>query len=177
MVFTIKFIELGFAINIKMSTKGKRYIHKYSEQSLQDALCEIRTGGMSILGASVKYGVPRSTIQDRIHGRILEGPRRMGPPTILTIAEEERLEQWCNDLAKCGFPLKIDDLLNTVQAIIKQDKRSSPFTNDRPGRKWFQSFLKRHPGLSIREAEGITKGRAVVTKECIKNGFLNWKTI
>ncbi|GBP07377.1 hypothetical protein EVAR_69469_1 [Eumeta japonica] len=114
-----------------MATKGKRLIHKYSEQALQDALNDIREGGTSILGASVKYGVPRSTIQDRLHGRVLEGPRRMGPPTILTHAEEKRLES----------------------------------------RKWFTSFIKRHPSLSIREAEGISKGRAIITQESIRKWF------
>lgn len=155
---------------------GKRLMHQYSEESLKTAIKDIRDGLTSIKGASKKYGVPRSTIQDRIHGRIAEGARKMGPPTILSSAEELRLVKWCHDLAKSGFPLKIDDLLNTVQCIIKEDGRNTPFLNGRPGRKWYTSFLKRHPSLAIREAEGISKGRAVVTEKSIKKWFEELKT-
>ncbi|XP_065363191.1 uncharacterized protein LOC135956584 [Calliphora vicina] len=95
----------------------------------------------------------------------------MGPQTVLSDSEEKRLVKWCQDLAKCGFPLKSEDLLNTVQTIVKEEQRTTPFLNGRPGRKWYQGFLKRHPCLSIREAEGISKGRAVVTEEAIRKWF------
>ncbi|KAI8127236.1 Tigger transposable element-derived protein 1 [Lucilia cuprina] len=86
------------------------------------------------------------------------------------------LKKWCKDLAKCGFPLKPEDLINTVQAIIKEDQRPTPFLNGRQGRKWYMGFLKRHPSLSLREAEGISKGRAVITEEYIKKWFNELKT-
>ncbi|GBO99410.1 hypothetical protein EVAR_101402_1, partial [Eumeta japonica] len=154
-----------------MSTKGKRVIHRYSEESLRSALIEIREGTSSILGTSKKYGVPRSTIQDRIHGRIPDEARKMGPHSILSNSEEAILVKWCGDLARCGFPSKMDDLLDTVQAIIKDDGRPTPFLNGRPGRKWYMGFLIRNPSISLREAEGISKGRAVITQESIKKWF------
>lgn len=157
------------------TTKAKRLMHQYSSKSMQDALNEIRRGKMSILSASVKYGVPRSTLQDRLHGRVADGVTRMGPPTILTNNEEELLVKWCQDLAKCGFPLKMDDLLNSAQAIIKTDKRPNPFSNNRPGRKWFVNFIKRHPSLKLREAEGINTRRAKITEQIIKKWFKELK--
>lgn len=159
-----------------MPPKGKRSFHKYTENALNDALNAIRRGDISILGASKKYGVPRATLQDKLSGRAPEGPRKMGPPTILTTAEEEHLKKWCLDLAKCGFPIKIDELLNTVQKNLNEDKRVTPFKDSRPGRKWFNAFLRRHPDLSIRESEGITKGRAIVTEETIRKWFSDLKT-
>ncbi|EFA01476.1 hypothetical protein TcasGA2_TC007025 [Tribolium castaneum] len=43
------------------------------------ALQAIRENHLGIREASRKYGVPRGTIQDRLHGRVKEGPRKMGP--------------------------------------------------------------------------------------------------
>lgn len=141
-----------------MSTKGKRAIHQYPEKALQDALNAIREDELSVSFASKLFGVPRATIQDRFHGRIAEGPRKMGPSSYLSTEEETILEKWCEDLAKCGFSIKINELQTTVQKIVKADKRATPFVNGRPGRSWINCFLKRHPKLALREVEGITKG-------------------
>lgn len=154
---------------------SKRTIHKYSETKLVEAMASIRVG-MKIREACRTYGIPRGTLQDRIHGRVPEGPRKMGPETVLTNDEEKAIVEWCANLAKCGFPLKVDDLLNTVKNIVSDDGRNTPFKNGRPGKKWYQLFLKRNPTLTHRTPEGISKGRAVVTEEFIKNWFANLKT-
>ncbi|CAG9575401.1 unnamed protein product [Danaus chrysippus] len=73
--------------------------------------------------------------------------------------------------AKCGFPLKRDDLLSTVHNIISEDKRPNPFVNNRPGNKWYQSFLRRNPELSERTPENISNGRAAVTEAGIWKWF------
>lgn len=36
-------------------------------------------------------------------------------------------------LVKCKLPVKIDYIMNTVYAIIKEDGRTTTFKNDRPG--------------------------------------------
>ncbi|KAF2881314.1 hypothetical protein ILUMI_24858 [Ignelater luminosus] len=126
---------------------------------------------MKIREASRRYGVPRRTLQDRLHGRVPEKPTRMGPETILSKEEEQELVDWMINMAKCGFPLKKDDLLNTVHTIIKEDERKNPFKNGRPGRKWYNLFLKRNPQLAHRTAENISKRRAVITKKSIQKWF------
>lgn len=152
----------------------KRPIHNYTATALSTALSAIREG-MGLNAASRKYGVPRGTLQDRLKGRVREGPRRMGRDPYLTRTEEEKLVEWCTRLAKCGFPIKEEDLLNTVQNIVKDDKRQTPFKNDRPGRKWYSSFLRRNPQLTHRTPEGLSKGRAIITEEYIKKWFRELK--
>ncbi|KAJ8961313.1 hypothetical protein NQ314_005962, partial [Rhamnusium bicolor] len=85
-------------------------------------------------------GVPRGTLQDRLHSRVPEGPRKMGPDSVLSKEEEITIANWCINLAK-------------------YDKRPNPFVNNRPGKKWYTSFLKRNPALSHRTPESISKGR------------------
>lgn len=66
-------------------------VHQYPEEALKQALHSIREENMGIRAASKKYGVPRGTIQDRLHGRVKEAPRKMGPNTILSLTEENAL--------------------------------------------------------------------------------------
>lgn len=151
--------------------KTKKQFHKYSEDALSEALKKIREEKWAIRKASREFGIPRGTLQDRIHGRVIEKPRRMGPETILKAAEEQTLVNWLINLAKCGFPQKPTDLLNTVQKIIRDDKRKNPFKDELPGKSWYYGFLKRHPELSLRTPEGLSKGRAIVTEESVRKWF------
>lgn len=131
---------------------------------------DIRDGIKTVLKASKAYGVPETTLRDALAGRTSEIKNKTGPPPIFNIEEEKAMVDWCINLAKCGFPVKIEDLQNTVAKIVQTDKRKTPFTNGRPGKKWCKLFLKRHPEISSRTAEGITKGRSIVTKK----GILKW---
>ncbi|CAH2097395.1 unnamed protein product [Euphydryas editha] len=79
----------------------------------------------------------------------------------LNKAKEAALMDCCQKLTKCGFPSKTDNLLNTVQGIVKAKTR----------KKWLKSFFRRNSSLSIRTAEEISKRRAVITREYIKKWF------
>lgn len=107
-----------------MDGKGKRKFHQYSEKNLEDALKAIRNGA-KIRETCREFGVPRATVQDRIKGRISEKPRQMGPDPILTHTNEKKIVDWIIELSKCGFPVKKQELLSTVQKII-QEKKSKP---------------------------------------------------
>ncbi|KAG5872086.1 hypothetical protein JTB14_006432 [Gonioctena quinquepunctata] len=98
-------------------------VHKYPEESLKKALHAIRENNLGIREARRKYGVPRGTIQDTLHGRVKEGPRKMGPSAVLT--GEEELVEWLMKLAKCGFPQRKQDLLNAVKKLSLQENKKT----------------------------------------------------
>lgn len=149
-----------------------RPILQYPEEKLTQALDAIRNG-MSIREASRTFSVPRGTLQDRLHLRVPEGPRRMGPESVLNKHEEAEIATWLKNLAICGFPIKPDNLLNTVQQIMVEDGRPNPFVNGRPGKKWLSSFFRRNKSISMRTPEAISKGRAIITEENIRKWFVN----
>ena len=130
----------------------ERELLKYSAESMDAALKEAREGRMTCFAASETFGVPRSTLRDKLSGRSPEG-RQMGSNPVLTRAEEASLTTFCIKLLKCGFPIKGDDLLDIVQKVVKEDKRKTPFTDDRPGKYWFCGFLQRNPQLTERFPE------------------------
>uniref|UniRef100_A0A2S2Q4Q0 DDE-1 domain-containing protein n=1 Tax=Sipha flava TaxID=143950 RepID=A0A2S2Q4Q0_9HEMI len=48
---------------------------------------------------------------------------------------------------------------------------NTPFSNNRPGKKWFYSFLSRHKILSQKHSEYVNRARGSVTEIKIKNWF------
>ncbi|KAJ8938668.1 hypothetical protein NQ318_020366 [Aromia moschata] len=70
--------------------KTKKIFRKYSEDVLRKALQEIKEGS-TLRETCRKYGVPRSTVLDRIKGRIPEPLQRMGPDPVLTTKVEKKI--------------------------------------------------------------------------------------
>ena len=77
---------------------------------------------MSVKKAAVKWNVPRTTLQDLKSGKY-NTTSRPGPPTILTVDEELLLVEWITELARRGIPLSKENLLDSVQSIVKSDGR------------------------------------------------------
>ncbi|KAJ8933286.1 hypothetical protein NQ314_014114 [Rhamnusium bicolor] len=124
--------------------KVRRKMFQYNEDHLKNALFEIRENKMKIREASRRFNVPKTTIIDRLSGRVPDTLRKPGPPPLLTVEGENRIKNWVINLAKCGFPVKKRDV-------------------DRYG--------ARNPEISLREAEGINKARAIVSEEYIRKWF------
>ena len=83
-----------------------------------------------------------------------------GPPTILTVAEEERLVQYCIDMGKIGYGKTKREVSAIVQAIVKEDGRETPCKDRIPGQKWWEGFMRRHKEVSWCKAE-------LLGKECV----------
>ncbi|KAJ8966802.1 hypothetical protein NQ314_003298 [Rhamnusium bicolor] len=158
-----------------MCAAKKNKFRKYDEQNLKNAVEEVKNGG-KLREVCRRYGVPKSTVLDRIKGRISETCKKMGPDPILTIEHEQQLADWISELARCGFPFKKNELLQSVQKIVKDENLKSPFRNGRPGEKWYAGFLRRHPKLVLKNGETLEKYRAQLTQEYIRSWFLDLKT-
>ncbi|CAH0728469.1 unnamed protein product, partial [Brenthis ino] len=91
---------------LKHTIKNKRIHFQYTEEALAQAVQAIRTENKSVREACRHYGVPRSTVQNRISGRSKEHPRKVGPEPILGIDREQKVVDWITELAKCGIPVK-----------------------------------------------------------------------
>lgn len=75
---------------------------QWDKASMVHALKAVIEDGMSIRRAAIRYGVPKSTLGDRVSGRILPGSVS-GPPKLLTDSEEEELEFFLYNCAKIGY--------------------------------------------------------------------------
>ncbi|XP_054263526.1 uncharacterized protein LOC128986934 [Macrosteles quadrilineatus] len=147
--------------------KGRMLI--YSEESMLKAIEEVKNG-RSIKAAARDNNVPRSTLQNKLSGKSPK-ERRMGPEAVLNKTEESILVKWLFTTAKAGFPVSQQQLLDSVQHLLKDLKRKNPLKDDRPGRSWYLGFCKRNPSVSARIAQNLTQSRAVVSKDSLLNWF------
>ncbi|XP_039314369.1 tigger transposable element-derived protein 1-like [Solenopsis invicta] len=142
---------------------------KWSDTELEKALVDIRSG-RSVSGISKSSGIPKSTLISKLKGYRPIG-KRTGPPTVLSAEEEATLVRWMLHLSKRGFPVRKTQLLYNVAYLIKQLNRQAPFTNEKPGRHWYEAFLRRHPEISVRVAQNLPKNRASVTEDILRGWF------
>lgn len=140
---------------------------KYSEQQLLSALEAVKNGS-SQFAAAKKFEIPRSTLFNKVHGKTEMG-KKPGPSTVLLAEEERIIEKWMFGLATRGFPVTKRQLLRSIQLYLDINNRKTIFTNNLPGRKWYNAFRKRHPKISERISQNLTISRAAVSVDKIRS--------
>ena len=154
----------------KMTKKKKKANTKrHDETQINNAEADMKQG-MNTKSAAMKWGVPRTTLQNRKKAGF-KSVTRPGPPIILTSDEEKALCDWLIELSRRGIPVQKKFLLDSIQQILIAEPRPTPFVNNRPGKGWFHAFLRRHPNLAERYAEPICRGRGQLTENCIRGWF------
>lgn len=127
--YHIKLTKLTYTFNVLISKikenkmnkekhiEKKKIIHNYTQSAVNNAIIDIKNGS-SILGTSKKYGIPRSTLNDKLKGKVpIE--KKMGPPTILSSEEEDILVKWVVHCAESGFPVTKYQQLDSVQKLVE----------------------------------------------------------
>lgn len=140
---------------------GRRYQYYRAEQ-LEKAVQDVQSKKKSVRQAAEYYGVPKSTISDRIKG--IHG-KSVGGQTKIPEEEEERLVATINIAAHWGFPLTQYDIRTIVKSYLDKKGVNIPqFKHNLPGSDWMKLFLNRHKGLTTRCCQNIKRYRAQVNK-------------
>uniref|UniRef100_A0A1B0CYG9 Uncharacterized protein n=1 Tax=Phlebotomus papatasi TaxID=29031 RepID=A0A1B0CYG9_PHLPP len=143
---------------------------KYDRTGLEKALAAVRNGTHSIRGASKAFHVPKTTLIDKLSGKSPE-KRWNGGHTLLAQDEEEVIVKWIIESANNGQPVTKDHLLESVEMLCRATNKPTGHDSYRPGRKWYRSFLRRHPRISVRISQNLSHTRATVTKEDIMQWY------
>lgn len=125
--------------------------------------------GLPINTACIKLNVPRTTLLNKFKNP--SSKENPGPPTVLTPEEEKSLVEWILNISKMGCPVTKDSVLNSVAMIVKNSVRGEKFQNNRPGRHWYEGFLRRHKEISTRCSENVSLARALVSEESLGKWF------
>ena len=110
----------------------------WDSRSMHKAIKEVELG-MSIRRAAEIYSVPKSSLYDRINGKVHCGATP-GPNPYLTYKEEEELASFLIQTAKIGYPHTKKQVLALVQRIIESKGIEASISNG-----WWERFRKRHP--------------------------------
>lgn len=143
----------------------KKNKKQYAQNTLEEAVRMVQAQEISLSKASAQFRIPKGTLHNKIHGKTALRCKK-GPKTLLSDAEEKKICFWILNMAKIGYPVNAKDVRETVANIL--EIKGSKI---KPGKKWMQLFLKRHPQITKRHAEIISKARALVTEPMIRKWF------
>lgn len=142
---------------------------KYNNQDVKNALGEI-SNGSSIAAASRKFNVPRRTLKRRLEG---DPKPKGGKPPIMTAEEENKLSDWIIRSAKMGDCRTKEQVIHAANELleIRGIQRENPL-----GEGWLKRFMKRHPNISDRTPQLVTRSSANVTEQDIRRFFEKFQT-
>ena len=131
--------------------------------------------GSSIKGAAENYGVPRTTLQDRVSGYVQHG-KKPGPLPYLNKEEEEDLVKFVEVVADVGF----GKTRKQIKAMVEQTARDKQILKkEKISDGWFRRFLERQPHLTLRKGDRTAAVRmnAMKNTSALDNYFILLKSI
>ena len=111
--------------------------------------------GFGINRAALEFGLPATTLKDRISGKVRHGCKA-GKTPYLTQSEEKELYDYLVTCAKIGYPKRRDDVIGIVRKTLEHKARNIEFKGD----GWYNRFMERWPRLSLRKADSLGQARA-----------------
>ena len=96
---------------------------------------------MSYRQAAQKFGVRKSTVRDRITGRVDEDSTP-GKKPVLPLAIEEELAKSINNAASKGFGITRLQLQTKVKILTQTLNLKTPIKNGIPSKDWLSAFQK-----------------------------------
>ncbi|XP_049878885.1 uncharacterized protein LOC126375862 [Pectinophora gossypiella] len=145
---------------------------RYTKEDLETAVNKVRNKELTNYAASQIYGIPTSTLHDRVRGRTGILSHTLGRPPAIPMEMEARLANCLRILEKWGWGLSKEEVLDLTSSFIKQNGLQTPFNNDRPGDAWFLEFRKRH-NLSVKTPQPVEYLRKRMTDPFIIYEYFN----
>lgn len=139
----------------------KRAAATYSTEELQEACEAVQSRRMTYRQAQDHYGIDKSVIYQRLHGRRTSMNKiGGGRPRALSDQIEDQLEQCVLARAEWGYPVDRNELLDIVKEYVETNNIKTNFKDNRPGEDWYLAFMKRRPRLSLKKPEQLQQKRA-----------------
>lgn len=113
-------------------------------------------------------GVPRTTLQDRILGKVKHGTKS-GPQSYLTPEEERETVEFLLLVSKAGYSKTRADISQIAEGVAK-DK--GILKDEHISHGWIDNFMKRHPELALRKGDATADIRMKSdTPEAMRNYY------
>ncbi len=114
-----------------------------------------------------QYGIPTSTLWDRINGRKTAAARNQQFQR-LSPEEEEAICGWILRLQAWGWPPRVEQVRSIAQEVLVKKGDDKPV-----GINWPQKFLKRHSEIKTAYVPPLDKERAMAQDHEILAGWFN----
>ena len=114
------------------------------------------------------FNVPKSTLQDRLTGRVVFGSKS-GPESYLSEQEEKELVTFIESSSDIGYSRSKAQIIALVQLVLHDKGKKDVKVSS----GWWSSFHQRHPQLTLRTAEPVSLARASGTRPEILERYFN----
>ena len=129
----------------KTEGRGKAPYYAYNHDELTAAYNAVKEEGYSVSNAAKTFGIPRSTLYDKINGRSSIEMQRRGPPPLLSLEDEKKLADYLLQMASLGYSFTLTELLDLASELaIRKGKLD---VDSKLSRRWHKSFRQRWPVL------------------------------
>ena len=136
---------------------------------MRTAIDAVQNEGMGVNKAADFHGVPRSTLKDRISGRVTHGTEP-GPSPYLNGQEEKELSECLIQVSEVGYgkTRKQDKVM--VETVAKEKGHLE--ANQKISDRWWRRFLDRQPKLAVHKGDSTAAARIQATNaETLKDYF------
>lgn len=138
-----------------MSTnkKPQKTYRTWTQENLNFAINDVNNGLCTSRAASKKYGIPRTTLERRL--KLLGQARKRQGRAPLLGNYEKNLEEFILNLQKDGIKWTLSDLRRVAFEFAEKYQVKHCFNKEKKlaNYNWVNSFLSRHPNLSIKKGE------------------------
>ena len=156
---------------------GSNVCKKWTEEAMKSAIEAVgdisgdEKAILSVRGTAKRFNVLVETLRRQVTG-LVDVNCRPGPRPVFSKREEERLSNYCIQMADMGFRLSKEDVICSAFLLAEKSGLKHPFKNGKAGKAWFEGFLSRNPQLSTRQAQSLSVARATsANKETIIDFF------
>ena len=147
------------------NTRSKRR-KQWTDSEMVSALDAVLTKRLPANKSARLYGVPPSTLKDRLSGRVVHGVKP-GPRPYLTTKEEKELTDHLVLSAKVGYGKTGRDVMNMVETSNGENQKEVTVSNG-----WWFKFKRRNPSVSLRRGDSTAGVRMnAVNSENINEYF------
>ena len=158
-----------------LHTPTKKRRKQWTNEQMKNAMEAVETTTCGVNEAARVYGVPATTLKDRVSGRVKHGTKS-GPPKYLSDDEEKKLADFLKESSEVGFGKTRRDVLNIAESYAKQKgvlRKESGITQG-----LWRSFRDSQGDLSLRRGDNTAHVRMdAVNEETISDYFALLQTV
>ena len=140
------------------SNRPKR-LRQWTNDSMLRAMNAVKNGLMGQNRAALEYGVPCTTLKDRLSGKVVHGTN-MGPKPYLTHEEEKELVDFLIYCSKMGYGKTRKEVLEIVETAVR---RKGMTVEHHISQGWWCHFRERWPELTLRKGDSFPLVREQMT--------------
>ena len=119
---------------------------KYSLEAIHQAYLAVTSDGLSVRGAAKEYGIPTTTLYDRVRGKTNPVADYMGRQQLFTWVEERRICRHLNQMSDWGYGLTKAEVIDLATDYAEELGKERDHTK-RLSKKWHRLFVLRNKDI------------------------------